>query len=94
VALAPAKPVSSYKLIGSSPPRIDIPAKANGSMTYVHNLEGPRDVARAPRPPRRSGCGRLEEQPPGEDRREVDQAHRRRQVVRLNDFVAVVAPTE
>jgi CO/xanthine dehydrogenase Mo-binding subunit len=35
------KPVSQYKLVGTSPPRVDIPAKVNGTFTYVHNIKVP-----------------------------------------------------
>ena len=42
VAGAPGtKPVSSYTVVGTSPPRVDIPAKVNGSYTYVHNVRLP-----------------------------------------------------
>jgi len=35
------KPISQYKLVGTSPQRIDIPAKVNGTYTYVHNVRVP-----------------------------------------------------
>ncbi len=38
---APAKPISSYTLVGTSPPRIDIPAKVTGTYTYVQNVRVP-----------------------------------------------------
>ena len=42
VAGAPGtKPVSSYTVVGTSPPRVDIPAKVTGSYTYVHNIKLP-----------------------------------------------------
>ena len=38
----PAKPVSSYSLVGIAPvPRIDIPAKVTGTYTYVQNVRVP-----------------------------------------------------
>ncbi|HVZ19437.1 MAG TPA: xanthine dehydrogenase family protein, partial [Vicinamibacterales bacterium] len=38
---APAKPVSDYTIVGTSVPRIDIPAIASGSYTYIHNVRIP-----------------------------------------------------
>ncbi len=35
---APAKAIASYKLVGTSPPRIDIPGKVTGTYTYVQNV--------------------------------------------------------
>ena len=35
------KPVSQYTIVGTSPPRIDIPDKVTGKMTYVHNIRVP-----------------------------------------------------
>ena len=35
------KPVSQYTIVGTSPPRIDIPEKVTGKMTYVHNIRVP-----------------------------------------------------
>ena len=35
------KPVSQYKLIGTSPPRVDIPDKVTGKYTYVQNIKVP-----------------------------------------------------
>jgi len=38
---APAKPVSDYKLVMTSPPRIDIPAIVTGSFTFIQNVSIP-----------------------------------------------------
>jgi CO/xanthine dehydrogenase Mo-binding subunit len=35
------KPVGQYKLVGTSPARIDIPDKISGTYTYVHNIKVP-----------------------------------------------------
>ena len=35
---APSKPIASYTLVGTSPARVDIPAKVTGTYTYVHNV--------------------------------------------------------
>ncbi len=37
--VAPAKPIAKYTLVGTSPPRIDIPAKVTATYTYVQNLD-------------------------------------------------------
>src|SRR4029077_1998059 len=39
--VAPAKPVASYSLVGTSPQRIEIPAIVTGSYTYVQNIRVP-----------------------------------------------------
>jgi nicotinate dehydrogenase subunit B len=42
VAGAPGtKPVSKYTLVGTSPPRVDIPDKVTGSYVYVHGIRVP-----------------------------------------------------
>ena len=38
---APAKPVSQYKVIGTNPPRIDIPGIVTGTATYIQNVRVP-----------------------------------------------------
>jgi CO/xanthine dehydrogenase Mo-binding subunit len=39
---SPSKPISSYKLVGfSRVPRVDIPAKVDGTYVYVHNIRVP-----------------------------------------------------
>jgi CO/xanthine dehydrogenase Mo-binding subunit len=39
--VAPAKPVSQYKLVGTKAPRVDIPAKIQGNYVYSHNVKVP-----------------------------------------------------
>jgi len=39
--VAPAKPVSQYKLVGTTAPRIDIPAIVSGQFTYSHSIRLP-----------------------------------------------------
>jgi CO/xanthine dehydrogenase Mo-binding subunit len=39
--VAPAKPVSQYKLVGTMAPRVDIPQKVTGHHAYVHTLRLP-----------------------------------------------------
>ncbi len=46
------KPVADYRIIGSSWPRVDIPAKATGRWTYVHDVRVPGMLhGRVVRPP-------------------------------------------
>jgi CO/xanthine dehydrogenase Mo-binding subunit len=41
IGVAPAKPVSQYKLVGTRVPRSDIPAKVLGTFVYVHTIKVP-----------------------------------------------------
>lgn len=46
------KPASEYRLVGTSSPRVDIPAKATGELTWVHDLRLPGMLhGRVIRPP-------------------------------------------
>ena len=49
------KPVSQYKIVGTSPPRVDIPDKVTGKYTYVHNIQRAGDDARPRRAASRPG---------------------------------------
>jgi nicotinate dehydrogenase subunit B len=49
---AALKPASEYRIVGQSAPRIDIPAKATGEFTYVHDVRVPGMLhGRVVRPP-------------------------------------------
>lgn len=49
---APLKPVSDYTIVGKSASRTDIPAKATGELTYVHDVRVPGMLhGRVIRPP-------------------------------------------
>ncbi|OLP45020.1 aldehyde dehydrogenase [Rhizobium oryziradicis] len=49
---APLKPPSTYRLVGTATPRVDIPAKATGAWTYVHDVRVPGMLhGRVVRPP-------------------------------------------
>ncbi|AUW47732.1 molybdopterin cofactor-binding domain-containing protein [Rhizobium leguminosarum] len=49
---AELKPASAYTIVGSSRPRVDIPAKATGRWTYVHDVRVPGMLhGRVVRPP-------------------------------------------
>src|ERR1700760_991727 len=46
------KPVESHKIVGQSMPRVDLPAKATGEPTYVHDVRVPGMLhGRVVRPP-------------------------------------------
>src|SRR5690348_4534834 len=48
----PVKPVGSYSTVGQSVPRVDLPAKATGELTYVHDVRVPGMLhGRVVRPP-------------------------------------------
>jgi nicotinate dehydrogenase subunit B len=49
---APLKPLADYKLVGQSSARVDIPAKATGELTFVHDMRVPDMLhGRVVRPP-------------------------------------------
>lgn len=49
---APLKPVSAYRLVGSAVARVDLPAKATGTFSYVHDVRVPGMLhGRVVRPP-------------------------------------------
>lgn len=86
---APVKKPSEYKLVGKSVPRVDIPAKLTGAFTYMHDFRLPGMLhARVVRP---TAIGAKLES--------VDEASVRDvpgfvQIVRKQDFIAVLARTE
>jgi len=89
-----AKPVKDYKVVGKSFPRIDIPAKVNGTYTYIHNVRVPGMVhARVVRP-RGSGANTVENAKPLKVYPESIKHIAGAQIVQVNDFLAVVAPKE
>jgi CO/xanthine dehydrogenase Mo-binding subunit len=89
-----AKPVSQYRIVGRSHPRIEIPDKVTGKYTYVHNIRIPGMVhARIVRP---HGAGANTSQnhfPASVDESSI-KAIPGAQLVRVNNFLAVVAPKE
>jgi CO/xanthine dehydrogenase Mo-binding subunit len=91
---APAKAVANYTLIGTSPPRIDIPAKVTGSYTFVQNVRVPGMLhARVVRPRGQGGVTSVDNQPQSVDPTSI--AHiPGAQLVQINNFLAVVAPKE
>src|SRR5262249_2798279 len=92
-AVAPAKNPNNYRLVTTSPPRIDIPDKVIGSYTYVQNIRLPGMVhARLIRPRGQGAYGT------GVKVLSIDESSIKNlpgaRVVRKGDFVAVVAPKE
>jgi len=84
---APLKPTSAYRVIGASAERLDLADKFSGAPSFIHDLRLPDMLhARVVRPPSF-----------GATLRALDDAALRdipAQVVRLGDFVAVVAERE
>lgn len=84
------KPRETYKVVGQSIPRVDLPGKITGASAYLHDVR-PRDVLHA----------RTLRQPnPGATLVSLDEAAIRRtakgelQIVREANFVAFVSPVE
>ena len=89
------KPVSQYKIVGTSPPRVDIPDKVTGKYVYVHNIRVPGMLhGRVVRPRGQGAYG------DGTSQKilSVDESSIKHipgvQVIRFNNFLGVVAPTE
>jgi nicotinate dehydrogenase subunit B len=90
---APTKPVREYKLIGTSPPRIEIPAIVTGAYTYVQNVRLPRMLHGRRVLPRGQFVYGFGAPVKSIDPRSI--AHLSEvKVVRRGDFVGVVAPKE
>ncbi|MBV8927398.1 MAG: molybdopterin-dependent oxidoreductase, partial [Bradyrhizobium sp.] len=90
----PVKPVDSYSIVGKSVPRVDLPAKATGQLTYVHDVRVPGMLhGRVVRPP----YAGVDAGPfVGTSLIAIDEASVREipglvAVVRIGDFVGVVA---
>ncbi|MHB9836545.1 xanthine dehydrogenase family protein molybdopterin-binding subunit [Paraburkholderia terrae] len=94
---ARVKDPSTYRVIGKSAPRVDIPAKATGMLTFVHDMRVPGMLhGRVVRPPYAgldSGAfvgGLLD----SVDRESVAHVPGLRAVVVLGDFIGVVCERE
>jgi CO/xanthine dehydrogenase Mo-binding subunit len=90
---APAKSASQYRVVGTSPPRIDIPDIVMGTTTYIHNVRVPGMLhGRVVLPHGQSVLGF------GAPIVSVDEGSishiPNARVVRKNDFLGVVAPRE
>ncbi|HWH84950.1 MAG TPA: molybdopterin cofactor-binding domain-containing protein, partial [Burkholderiaceae bacterium] len=94
---APVKPPGAYRVVGQSPPRVDIPAKARGAAVFVHDQRVPGMLhGRVVRPPYAGvDAGEFV----GNTLESVDEssiAHIAgiRAVVVIRDFVGIVAERE
>jgi nicotinate dehydrogenase subunit B len=90
---SPARPVSQYRVVGTSPARIDIPAIVSGTASYIQNIRIPRmQHGRVVRPRGQAVYGA------GAPVVSIDQssiAHIPNvKLVRVGDFLGVVAPYE
>ncbi|HZO98561.1 MAG TPA: molybdopterin cofactor-binding domain-containing protein [Gaiellaceae bacterium] len=88
-----AKPPAKYTLVGTSPPRIDIPDKVTGRFVYAHNIRVPGMLhGRIIRPRGQGAYGTAA------TLLSVDASSIRNipnvQIVRRGDFLAVAAPRE
>jgi nicotinate dehydrogenase subunit B len=91
------KPVGDYAIVGQSMPRVDLPAKATGEVTFVHDIRVPGMLhGRVVRPP----YAGVDAGPfVGTNLITVDESSMRDipgiiAVVRIGDFVGVVAERE
>jgi CO/xanthine dehydrogenase Mo-binding subunit len=83
------KPRATYRVVGTSVPRLDIPAKVTGTYTFVHDLRVPGMLhGRVVRPP--SAGARVA----GVDEGSVRDVAGLVNVVRQGDFVGVVCERE
>ncbi|TCW85871.1 aldehyde dehydrogenase [Burkholderia sp. SRS-46] len=94
---ARTKDPAGYRIVGRSSPRVDLPAKATGMLTFVHDVRVPRMLhGRVVRPPYTG----IDSGPfvgtslAGVDRDSVADVPGLRAVVVIGDFVGVVAERE
>ncbi len=89
-----AKPVSQYQVVGKSFPRIDIPAKVNGTYTYVQNVHIPGMLHGRRVRPRGAGANTaLNDRPVSVDPTSISHIPGA-QVVQVQNWLGVVAPKE
>jgi CO/xanthine dehydrogenase Mo-binding subunit len=89
----PAKPIARYSLVGTSPPRIDIPAKVTGAYTYVQNVHVPGMLHGRVVRPRGQGAWGSDAPIVSIDPRSISHIPNVR-IVRKGQFLGVVAPLE
>ena len=91
---SPAKAVKDYKLVGTTSPRIDLPSKISGKYTYVQNIRVPGMLhARVVRPTGQGAVTSQNHYPVSVDESSIKHIPDAK-VVRVGNFVAVVAPKE
>jgi nicotinate dehydrogenase subunit B len=92
---ARTKKPSEYTVVGKSVPRTDIPAKATGSFTFVHDVRRPGMLhARVIRPPATGAETAIGSALVAVDMTSVRHIPGIVRVVRIEDFVGVVAERE
>ncbi len=92
---ARTKKPSEYTVVGKSVPRADIPAKATGSFTFVHDVRRPGMLhARVVRPPATGSETAIGSALVSVDMTSVRHIPGIVRVVRIEDFVGVVAERE
>jgi CO/xanthine dehydrogenase Mo-binding subunit len=91
--VAPSKPVSSYKLVGTRVPRLDIPDKVVGTFVYAHGIRVPGMLHGRVVLQRGQGMYGTADQVVSVDESSIKNIPGA-QVVRRRNFVGVVAPTE
>lgn len=92
---APVKPVADYTLVGRPVPRVDIPAKAVGAWTYIHDVRVPGMVhGRVVRPPTPGVDSTLGHLLVAVDEASVAHVPGLVAVVVVGDFVGIVAERE
>ncbi|MGH9717158.1 MAG: molybdopterin cofactor-binding domain-containing protein [Candidatus Acidiferrales bacterium] len=89
----PLKPVAEYKLVGSRPPRNDIPAKVRGTYTYLQYVRLPGMLHGRIVRPRGQGAYEVGAKVKSLDESSIEHIPGAR-VLRKGDFVGVVAPRE
>ena len=93
----PTKPPADYTVVGTSVPRVDIPGKVSGDLTYVHDMRMPGMLhGRVVRPPYAGAdhgdfIGNTLE---SVDERSIAHIPGIRAVVVIRDFVGIVAERE
>src|SRR5262249_30287900 len=90
---APQKPINRYNLVGTRVPRVDIPAKANGTYVYMQHVRLPDMLhGRVVRPSGQRAYGEGAK-PLNVDETAIADIPSAR-VVRKGDFVGVIAERE
>jgi nicotinate dehydrogenase subunit B len=90
---APLKPVAEYTLVGSRPPRNDIPAKVRGTYTYLQYVRLPEMLHGRVVRPRGQGAYGAGAKVKSLDETSIAHIPGAR-LLRKGDFVGVVAPRE
>ena len=89
------KPVGQYKIVGTSPPRMDIPDKVTGKYVYIQNISVPGMLhGRVVRPRGQGAYGDGTNQKILSVDKSSIKSIKGVQVIQFGNFLGVVAPTE